>query len=291
MPVACHNKSTKRFSSRPAVIRLVPKCSRVRAAHLLNEGPIAVQCILGNLKQCCCQVVRHYRRLPVAEAPSSYVLNKHGAIAKETPRAAVPERAPIHANLILGDADPKAPGSIHLARPSSLSCPLGDAQGQRPVPARLRWRILRPTRSRLSLQCRTHDTASSGPAGRLGASQAGGSENARHRSRVIDCVGCRATVLGSGGKQKKPPNRKSAATLLVFAPNGDPSPTTSSLLIPGTSLGPASPQSGFVPYPSRSSFASRTNKQLEAPLRAATLPWHKRLSDFTPGQHAPAWLN
>ena len=202
-----------------------------------------------------------------------------------------PERVHIHANPNLLDADPKAPGSIHLARPSSLSCPLGDAQGQRPVPARLRWRILRPTRSRLSLQCCTHDTASSGHAGQLGASQAGGSENARHRSRVIDCVGCRATVLGCGGKQKKPSNRKSAVTLLVFAPNGDPSPTTSSLLIPGTSLGPASPQSGFVTYPSRSSFASRTNKQIEAPLRAATLPWHMRLSDFTPGQHAPAWLN
>ena len=211
MPVACHNKSTKRFSSRPAVIRLVPNCSRVRAAHLLNEGPIAVQCILGNLKQCCCQVVRHYRRLPVAEAPSSYVLNKHGAIAKETPRAAVQSVCLSMPTLILLDADPKAPGSIHLARPSSLSCPLGDAQGQRPVPARLRWRILRPTRSRLSLQCCTHDTASSGHAGQLGASQAGGSENARHRSRVVDCVGCRATVLGCGGKQK---NRQIASQRL-----------------------------------------------------------------------------
>ena len=205
-----------------------------------------------------------------------------------TPRAAVPERVPILATLILGDADPKAPGSIHLTRPSPFVVPPWRRARPAASSGKVAMRILRTTRSRLSLQCCAHDTASSGHAGQLGASQAGGSENARHRSRVVDCVGCRATVLGCGEQAKK---NLQIASQRLRSWSSRRTATRHQPLRHCLSQVPAwarrAPQSGFVPYPSRSSFASRTNKQIEAPLRAATLPWHMRLLTLPLGSMRP----
>ena len=213
-------------------------------------------------------------------------IRRHCQRDAATPRAAVPERVPILATLILT----RRKGAWVDTSGAPLVLVVPPWRRARPAASsgKVAMRILRPTRSRLSLQCCAHDTASSGHAGQLGASQAGGSENARHRSRVIDCVGCRATVLGCGGQPKK---NLQIASQQLRSRSSRRTATRHQPLRHCLSQVPAcarrAPQSGFVPYPSRSSFASRTNKQIEAPLRAATLPWHMRLLTLPLGSMRP----
>jgi hypothetical protein len=77
-----------------------------------------------------------------------------------TPRAAVPERVPILATLGLRDANRQAPGSVHLMRPSPF---VVSPWWARPaaISGKVAMRILRTTRTRLSLKCCAHDTVPS----------------------------------------------------------------------------------------------------------------------------------
>ena len=127
-------------------------------------------------------------------------IRRHCQRDAATPRAAVPERVPILATLILLDADPKAPGSIHLAPPRPCRAPLATCKAS----------------GQFRQGCNAHFEADEKP-----------TELAVLRPRYGFLGACRPArcELGWGSENARA---------------GDPSPTISSLLIPGTSLCPAS---------------------------------------------------
>jgi hypothetical protein len=206
-----------------------------------------------------------------------------------TPRAAVPERVPILATLVLLDANRQAPRSVHLMRPSPFVMPPWRARPAA-ISGKVAMRIFRTTRTRLSLKCCAHDTAPSGHAGQLGASQAGGSENARHRRRVCWPRWLQSNALALRRATKKTCKLRASGYALGLRDVQRPSANTWSPLTPGTSLRPASARGGsFLTHRGPRSRPAPTSRS--KPLYGLQHCLGTCGSDFTPGQHAPAWLN